>query len=105
MNKEEIIKEFREFVKPALNKGLYETNYTQKEQRETLTWIYDIETFWLSKLAQQKADLLKKIEGMKKKIPYKMESMTDINAHPKEAEVYDTDCGYNQALEDIKKIL
>lgn len=45
-------------------------------------------------------EICTKLEGMKKKIPYEMKSIVDIEAHPREAETYDTDCGYNQALTD-----
>ena len=49
MTNKEIIKEFRELYDTTSDIG---ANLTAEE----------IETFWLSKLAQQKADLLEKIE-------------------------------------------
>lgn len=51
-------------------------------------------------------NILLEIVGEDREIPYEMKSMADIDAHRKEAEVYDRDCGYNQAKQEIRaKIL
>ncbi len=51
-------------------------------------------------------ELLKEnLEGMKKEIPFEMKSMADIVAHPKEAECYDHDVGFNSALSQAITLL
>lgn len=95
MNKEEIIKEFRE-------------KFVEKGGTENM-WLWSlkgfhpnmVEDFWLSKLRAQNQDLLKKIEGMKM-WPFKdMEKMEKPVRNYDEEKAY----GYNQALEDIKNLI
>ena len=108
-NKDKVIEEFNNYftVKkyPKLYKlkmvigpkevGVYTTDFKVLKDF--------IEDFKQEALAAQKKEIKGMIEGMRKEIPYEMKTMDDINAHRKEAETYDADCGFNQALFNLLK--
>ena len=61
--------------------------------------ISNIKSFIQSLLSQQRADLIEKVEGMKKPL------VDYPNGQPKDDWLYGRDRGYNQALDDVLQLL